>query len=137
MGLIVRGTLQISGVYPSGAVGIYMRVLRRYLSVPYKLITGTIITGEIMKVERIFSGRTPLSPTEVVSGLEYNPIEFILSTYPLGDYDELYISESVWPELRDNYGIIPEEYVFQVKLTKAILEGEEIKIYPMKDIIHP
>jgi|Deesub1362B_J571_1020462.scaffolds.fasta_scaffold05167_4 hypothetical protein len=137
MGLIVRGTLQISEVYPTGAVGIYMRVLKRYLSVPYKLTTGTIITGEIMKVERIFFGRTPLSPSEVVSGLEHSYIEFVLYSYPVGDYDELYISESVWPKLRDNYGIIPEEYTFQVKLTKAVLDGEEIKIYPMKDIIHP
>ncbi|RLI79386.1 hypothetical protein DRP07_10175 [Archaeoglobales archaeon] len=137
MGLIVRDLLRISSLIPAGAVGIYIRVLKRYLSAPYKLRFKPIIVGEILKVERILAGNIMLKTPEIVKYIKGREITFTLTVPSMGNYDNLYISEESWVVLRDEYGIIPEEFVLTVKLTKAIIEEKEIKIYPRKDIEHP
>jgi len=99
----------------------YVEVSKKYLSDYYLLDTGSRIHGKILKAHP----RT--------SQIEDTEVEFILFKQPLGSTDKLYFTESSWCSLR-NYGLIPDETILKIKLTKVKHNYEIIELFPYRDV---
>ena len=125
MGLIVEDLIKsnsYSYFKPENATSVYLAVQDKYLSVPYELHEGSIITGQILGITDIM-GRG----VEEVKNLIGSTITFVIVNVVGIDY--LFISRDSWPPLRD-YGIVPEDYKLKVKIISARVNEEEIEIYP-------
>ncbi|CAD6494794.1 MAG: hypothetical protein EMLJLAPB_00952 [Candidatus Argoarchaeum ethanivorans] len=123
MGLIVEDLIKSNSyLKPENAASVYLAVQDKYLSVPYELHEGSIITGQILGITDIM-GRG----VEEVKNLIGSTITFVIVNVVGTDY--LFISRDSWPLLRD-YGIMPEDYKLRVKIISARVNEEEIEIYP-------
>ena len=127
MPLIVSSPIYVSDAPPSTiadeACYVFITVQSRWLSKPYELSDGDIISGEIIEVR--YKG-------EALEGLSGAPASFVL--WKLVETDHLYIHKNTWPVLRD-HGVVYEGHVMVVRLDRAIrASGEEVLLYPKREI---
>jgi len=128
MGLILERMLKSEGVFvPEGAVNIFLRVPKSFLSAPYELQDNAVVLGEILGVEEV--GRE-FEADEMIG----KEIEFVLRQGYLGSDDWLHFSRNSWPLLRD-YGIFPDYFQITVVLKEIRTDGETIPIYPKRDVV--
>ena len=127
MPLLVSSPIYISDAPPSSIADearyVFITVPSRWLSKPYELSDGDIISGEIVEVH--YKG-------EELEGLSGVPASFVLWTVARADH--LYIHKSTWPLLRD-HGVVYEGHVMVVRLNRAMrASGQEVQLYPKREI---
>lgn len=131
MGLILKSYLKTGYASAEGISKQHFSVPRRVLSDPYNLSNWDAIAGKILEVDSIFT-----STLEDIAALnQLKDKEIILSLYKLflGTYDDLYLETESWEMIRE-YGIIPGQYNFKLKLTTVVTYGVTIEIYPKRDV---
>jgi len=128
MGLILKRVLRGEGVFvPEGAVNIFLRVPKSFLSEPYELQDDAVVLGEIMGIEGIGE---EFEADELIG----KGIEFVLRQGYLGSDDWLHFSRNSWPLLRD-YGIFPDYFQITVILKETRIDEKTIPIYPKRDVM--
>lgn len=132
MGLIITRNLNYWALDPlENSSNVYVSIPKMRLSRPYNLPSGSILTGELLKVIPKFG----LSPQarRVFDELKKRPIKFILLTLKGGYDDNLFISSETWLQLRD-YGIFPDTFVIKFKINEVTIRDKTLKIYPKRDV---
>ena len=128
MGLILKRVLESGGIFvPVGAVNMFLRVPKSFLSAPYELQDDAVVLGEISGVEEVGGA---FEADEIVG----KETEFVLRQGYLGSDDWLYFSRNSWPLLRD-YGILPEHFIITVSLNEIRTDKETVAIYPKRDVM--
>ncbi len=128
MGLILKRVLKGEGVFvPEGAVNIFLRVPKNFLSSPYELQDNAVVLGEIMEIEEVGGA---FEADEMIG----KELEFVLSRSYIGSDDWLYFSRNSWPLLRD-YGIFPDYFQITVILKEIRIDEETIPIYPKRNVM--
>ncbi len=116
---------------PKDATPFYISVPTLYLKeVYYEIQIGAKILGKILKMV-VFGTKDNLIYKEEISELSGKSIEFIFGGTMLV-HDKLYISKNSWKILRD-YGALAGSHI-SAKLEKAVIDSEEITIYPKRDV---
>ena len=109
---------------PPGAIGGYIFVNKNILAIPYELKAGTEVEAEIS--ELCDSGG------DTIKELTSKKIKFILANGS-SSRDFLFISKESWEEIRD-YGVILDNSYISLKIIKTSLKGNEVLIYPKRNI---
>ena len=127
MPLLVSSPIYVSSAPPSSianeACYVFITVRSRWLSKPYGLSDGDIISGEIIEVR--YKG-------EELEGLSGAPASFVLWT--VAGADHLYVHKGTWLLLR-NHGVVYEGHVMVVRLDRATrASGQEVRLYPKREI---
>ncbi len=128
MGLILKKVLKSAGVFvPEGAVNVFLRVPKSFLSAPYELQDDAVVLGEVLGVEEVGGA---FEADELIG----KEIELVLRQGYLGSDDWLHFSRNSWPLLRD-YGIFPDYFQITVILKEIRIDGKTIPIYPKRDVV--
>ena len=127
MPLIVSSPITIATKPPASisekASYVFIRVPSRWLSKPYELEDGDVISGQILEIRY---------GDEKLEGLSNTAISFVL--WPVGGVDFLYVHKDSWPLLRD-HGIVYEGHFMEVKLDTVFKpSGECVKLYPAREL---
>ena len=139
MPLILRRRLLLTclAFTPAGimerATQIGFEIDKKILSQIYELTHGTTVEGEILSINRI-TKELSLKEIEILDNLKGRKITFLLWIPLFGTKDYLLLTKDSLAMLRD-YAIIPDEYVFDIRITKASYGKREINIYPKRDLI--
>jgi len=111
---------------PEGAVNMFLRVPKSFLSSPCELQDDAAVLGEIVGVEEVGGA---FEADELIGKV----IRFLLRQGYLGSDDWLHFSRNSWPLLRD-YGILPDYFQIAVILKEIRIDGKIIPIYPKRDV---
>ncbi len=99
----------------------YISILSTYLSIPYELLSGCRVEGEVIEVKH----RGQVLP-------ELGGKKVVLLLHRFVNLDNLFFSREIGYEFRD-YGLI-EPFEISLKLEKAIIDTREIPLYPKRDV---
>ena len=110
-------------------------VEKRLLSRPYGLPNGTRLEGEILEIDIMGAIlEEDLKSFERVKNIfKTFKVDFFLLETSYNN-DLLLLSKESWSILRD-YAIIPNGYIFDIKIISAHVDDEKIDIYPNRDLI--
>lgn len=132
MGLILESYLKTGYTSAEGVSKQHFSVPRKVLSDPFNLSNWDAIAGKILEVNSLY-GLTQ-EDIAALSPLKDKKITLFLSKLLLGTYDDLYLKTESWETIRE-YGIIPGQFSFKLRLTTVITNGVTIEIYPKRDVI--
>jgi len=134
MGLLIEGVISRGFIFREGVSPYYLQVHKEKLSYPYGIHPGksALVVGEIIEIKPRFRELTD-EERKLFQSLKGRRLEFHLECLYIGSYDYLYLTENSWKYVRD-FGILPDEYVLTIRLTKIKINGKEMAIYPYRDI---
>lgn len=131
MGLIFNSFLKSGFSTVENISNQFFEIPKKFLSFPFKLSNWNTIEGIILAITSPF-GLTS-EDEKILGELNQTPITLYIQKIILGTADNLYIRDVDWEKIRD-YGILPDRYVFTLKLTKILQDNQEIQIYSRRDV---
>jgi hypothetical protein len=113
------------------ATKVALEVPKINFSEAYDLPEGTIVVGELIKIEGVGLSEKDKAILKDIEGVR---VEFILERLHLGNYDRLLLSKKSWPLFRD-YSILPDMmYRIILKLIEAKVNDKTIPLFPKRDV---
>lgn len=113
------------------ATRVALEVPKFNLSQAYDLPDGTIVVGELIKIEGVGLSEKDKA---ILKEIEGNRVEFILEHLLLGNFDHLLLSKKSWPLFRD-YSILPNMlYKITLRLIEAKVKDKTIPLFPRRDV---